>query len=37
MRIDISSTRCKHLFDSLGFKLVDQNGGNEFLYYEFNV
>lgn len=32
--IDIENLRCKHLFESLGFKLVGKTDDNEFLYYE---
>lgn len=35
--IDVSNTRCKHLFESLGFKLVSQTDDNEFLYYELEL
>ena len=34
--IDIDNIRCKHLFESLGFKLVGQTDENDFLYYEFH-
>lgn len=33
-RIDVNNTRCKHLFESLEFKLVGQADDNDFLYYE---
>lgn len=32
--IDVSNLRCKHLFESLEFKLVGKTDDNEFLYYE---
>ena len=32
--IDVNNIRCKHLFESLGFKLVGQADDNDFLYYE---
>ena len=32
--IDVNNIRCKHLFESLGFKLVGQTDDNDFLYYE---
>ena len=35
--IDITNLRCKHLFESLGFKLVGKTDDNEFLYYEFEL
>ncbi len=35
--IDISNVRCKHLFESLGFKLVGKTDDNEFLYYELEL
>lgn len=35
--IDIDNLRCKHLFESLGFKLIGQTIDNEFLYYELDL
>ena len=35
--IDVINLRCKHLFESLGFKLVGKSDDNEFLYYEFEI
>ena len=35
--IDIDNIRCKHLFESLGFKLAGQTDSNDFLYYEFGI
>lgn len=35
--IDIDNIRCKHLFESLGFKLVGKAGENDFLYYELEL
>lgn len=35
--IDIDNLRCKHLFESLGFKLVGKTDDNEFLYYELDL
>ena len=35
--IDIDNLRCKHLFESLGFKLVGKTVDNEFLYYELEL
>lgn len=35
--IDISNVRCKHLFESLGFKLVGKTDDNDFLYYELEL
>lgn len=35
--IDIDNLRCKHLFESLGFKLVCQTIDNELLYYELDL
>lgn len=35
--IDIDNLRCKHLFESLGFKLVGKTDDNEFLYYELEL
>ena len=35
--IDVSNLRCKHLFESFGFKLVGKTDDNEFLYYEFEL
>ena len=32
--IDIDNIRCKHLFETLGFKLVGSTDENDFLYYE---
>ena len=32
--IDENNIRCKHLFESLGFKFVGQTDDNDFLYYE---
>ena len=32
--IDVNNIRCKHSFESLGFKLVGQADDNDFLYYE---
>lgn len=34
--IDVNNTRCKHIFEKLGFKLVGQTDDNEFLYFEFH-
>ena len=35
--IDIDNMRCKHLFESLGFKLIGTTDGNDFLYYELEL
>lgn len=35
--IDINNTRCMHLFEHLGFKLVGKTDDNEFLYYEYEL
>ena len=35
--IDIDNIRCKHLFESLGFKLVGKTDDNDFLYYELEL
>ena len=35
--IDVNNLRCKHLFESLGFKLVGETDDNEFLYYELEL
>ena len=35
--IDVGNLRCKHLFESLGFKLVGKTDDNEFLYYELEL
>ena len=35
--IDIDNLRCKHLFESLEFKLVGKSNDNEFLYYELEL
>ena len=35
--IDVNNIRCKHLFESLGFKLVGQTDDNDFLYYELEI
>lgn len=35
--IDVINLRCKHLFESLGFKLVGKTDDNEFLYYELEL
>ena len=35
--IDIDNIRCKHLFESLGFKIAGQTDSNDFLYYEFGI
>ena len=35
--IDVVNLRCKHLFESLGFKLVGKTDDNEFLYYELEL
>ena len=35
--IDIDNMRCKHVFESLGFKLVGQTDDNDFLYYELEL
>ena len=35
--IDPSNTRCKHLFESLNFKLYGKSDDNEFLYYELEL
>ena len=35
--IDSSNTRCKHLFESLNFKLYGKSDDNEFLYYELEL
>ncbi|MBQ8293644.1 MAG: GNAT family N-acetyltransferase [Bacilli bacterium] len=35
--IDVCNSRCKHLFESLGFKLVGKTDDNEFLYYELDL
>ena len=34
--IDIDNMRCNHLFECLGFKLVETTDDNEFLYFEFD-
>ena len=35
--IDVTNIRCKHLFESMGFKLVGQTDNNDFLYYELEI
>ena len=35
--IDVSNLRCKHLFESIGFKLVGHTDDNYFLYYELEL
>ena len=35
--IDVDNLRCKHLFESVGFKLVGKTDDNEFLYYELEL
>ena len=35
--IDVGNLRCRHLFESLGFKLVGKTDDNEFLYYELEL
>ena len=35
--IDVDNLRCKHLFESLEFKLVGKSDDNEFLYYELDL
>ena len=35
--IDTTNTRCKHLFEKTGFKLVGQTDDNNFLYYELEI
>ena len=35
--IDVDNLRCKHLFESLEFKLVGKTDDNEFLYYELEL
>ena len=35
--IDVENLRCKHLFESLEFKLVGKSDDNEFLYYELEL
>lgn len=35
--IDVDNLRCKHLFESLEFKLVGKSDDNEFLYYELEL
>lgn len=35
--IDYTNLRCKHLFESLCFKLVGKTDDNEFLYYELQL
>ena len=35
--IDVNNIRCKHVFESLGFKLVGQTDDNDFLYYELEL
>ena len=35
--IDVNNTRCKHLFESMGFELVGQTDDNYFLYYELEI
>ena len=35
--IDVTNTRCKHLFEKLGFNLVGQTDDNDFLYYELEI
>lgn len=35
--IDVDNLRCKHLFESLCFKLVGKTDDNEFLYYELEL
>lgn len=35
--IDVDNTRCRYLFESLGFKLVGSTDENDFLYYELEL
>ena len=35
--IDIDNLRCRHLFESLGFKLVGKTDDNDFSYYELEL
>ena len=35
--IDVDNLRCKHLFESLGFKLVGKTEDDDFLYYELEL
>ncbi len=35
--IDIDNIRCKHLFESLGFRLVGATDEKDFLYYELEL
>lgn len=35
--IDITNIRWKHLFEKLGFKLIEQTDDNDFLYYELEI
>lgn len=35
--IDIDNIRCKHLFKSLGFRLVGATDEKDFLYYELEI
>ena len=35
--IDVNNIRCKHLFESLGFKLVGTTDEKDFLYYELEL
>lgn len=35
--IDVNNIRCKHLFESLGFKLVGTTDKKDFLYYELEI
>lgn len=35
--IDVTNTRCKHLFEKLGFQLVGQTEDNDFLYSELEL
>lgn len=35
--IDVSNSRCRHLFENLEFKLVGKTDDNEFLYYELDL
>ena len=35
--IDVDNLRCKHLFESLNFKLYGKSDDNEFLYYELEL
>ena len=35
--IDVDNLRCKHLFESVGFRLVGKTDDNEFLYYELEL